>query len=113
MSGYYRRRGKYNSKHVKIDGLSFDSKAEVVRWGELSLLLSVGEISNLKHHPKFKLIVSGALICTYEADSSYFEKGHHHEIVEDVKGYPTRDYILKRKLFQALYPHVEFREVKA
>jgi hypothetical protein len=45
--------------------------------------------------------VQGKLICTYVADFKYLENGK--EVVEDVKGFKTPVYKLKKKLVEAIY----------
>ena len=94
---------KYNAKRTTIDGITFDSKREANRYGELKLLHQAGEIQELLVHPKFKLVVNGVLICTYTADFQYRENGE--KVVEDVKSKPTitYSYKLKKKLMKAVY----------
>ncbi len=109
------RRNKYNAIKVKEDGITFDSKAEHRRYCELKLLLKAGEICSLKVHPRYRLEVGDNLIGVYEADFEYHElkagkPQYRREVVEDVKGVRTREYILKRNLFKALNPYTDFRE---
>nr|DAW70652.1 MAG TPA: Endonuclease [Caudoviricetes sp.] len=106
---------KYHSKKVTVDGITFDSKKEANRYCELRLLERVGEISDLKRQVKFTLIPAqvqnGKVIerkCSYTADFVYREKDK--TIVEDVKGYRTPEYKIKRKLM--LHVHgIKIREV--
>jgi hypothetical protein len=75
----------------------------------------LNEISNLVVHPRFILqepftynhIRERAI--AYEADFSYFE--HDKKVVEDVKGFKTREYEIKRKLFLYKWHNVDFREI--
>jgi hypothetical protein len=94
---------KYNSRKVKADGMVFDSRREFLRWNELVLLQKAGKISNLQRQVKFELIPSqkaeGKVVerqCSYTADFVYERDGK--VIVEDTKGFKTKDYIIKRKL---------------
>lgn len=94
---------KYHSKKTEVDGIKFDSKKEAERYYELRLLEIAGAISDLKTQVKFELIPSqklnGKVIerpCTYVADFVYSENGK--TVVEDTKGFRTKDYIIKRKL---------------
>jgi hypothetical protein len=94
---------KYNSRKVKADGMIFDSRREFLRWNELVLLQKAGKISNLQRQVKFELIPSqkaeGKVVerqCSYTADFVYEQDGK--VIVEDTKGFKTKDYIIKRKL---------------
>ena len=95
--------GKYYSKKVTINGITFDSKKEANRYSELVLLERAGKIRNLERQVKFELIpyqrIDGKIVersCYYIADFVYQEDGK--TVVEDTKGYKTKDYIIKRKL---------------
>lgn len=96
---------KYNNKKISIDGRVFDSKKEAGRYSELKLLEKAGEISGLECQKKFVLIPAqrdpdtGKVIereCAYIADFVYLRDGE--QIVEDTKGFRTKEYIIKRKL---------------
>jgi hypothetical protein len=99
------RRRKYRNQPVTVDGIRFDSKAEAARYGQLKLLLRAGRIRNLRTHVPFLLEVAGERIGTYEADFVYEQRVEPcwEQVVEDVKGVRTREYILKRNLMRALY----------
>lgn len=107
---------KYNSKKTVVDGQKFDSKKEARRYQELLLLEKAGEIKNLCRQVKFVLIPSqrdenGKVVereCSYKADFTY-EEGIK-TVVEDVKGYRTKEYIIKRKLMLYQYG-IRIREV--
>ena len=117
---------KYHSKKITIDGNTFDSRKEYRRFCELSLLQRAGAITDLQRQVEFELIpaqrepdtigVRGGvkkgktleLAVKYVADFVYKENGK--TIVEDVKGYRTKEYVLKRKML--LYFHgIRIREV--
>lgn len=124
---------KYNARKVAVDGISFDSVREARRYKELKLMQQAGKISDLRLQVSFELVPalyenSGEVYTkgerkgqpkqgkciehavTYKADFVYTEDGR--QIVEDAKGMPTKDYIIKRKLFKQLYgDQYEFREV--
>ena len=106
-------RNKYNAKKVKLDGYTFDSKAEAHRYGELKLLLKNKKISDLDVHPKMPLYVAGRLVAKYIPDFSYCDNEKNNaRVYEDVKGVRTSTYVLKKKLVKALYG-IEIREIKA
>lgn len=110
---------KYGSKKVKIDGIVFDSKKEATRYCELKLMQRAGQIKNLELQKTFELIPSqrepstmsktgkeklGRVIekpVRYVADFVYTENGK--TVVEDTKGYRTKDYVIKRKLMLYVY----------
>lgn len=99
---------KYGNRKVALDGMTFDSRKELARWRELLMLQMAGQIRGLSRQVKFELLPSqkedGKVVerpVTYIADFVYSKDGT--VIVEDVKGYKTQEYILKRKLL--LYMH--------
>lgn len=110
-----KRKSKYNARKVRLDGITFDSKAEAKRYAELLMLERAGVISDLQRQVEFTLIpaqkIEGKCVeraCKYKADFVYLEDGKC--VVEDVKGLKTKDYIIKRKLM--LYFHgIRIREV--
>lgn len=96
-----RPRSKYGNTLTKVGEITFHSKKEAKRYGDLTLLLRAGVISDLKLQVKFPIIVDGALITTYIADFVYLD-ANGDRVVEDVKGYATEVYALKRKLMKAI-----------
>jgi Fe2+ or Zn2+ uptake regulation protein len=110
---------KYRNTKTIVDGITFDSRKEASRYRELKLLLEAGSISNLRCQEKFVLIPvqrepdiigvrggvkKGKVIekeCSYLADFVYEEDGQ--TVVEDTKGFRTKDYIIKRKLMLYFY----------
>lgn len=94
---------KYGAHTVTWNGETFDSKKELNRYLELSLLQRAGKIQDLKRQVRFELIPAqkedGKLVersASYVADFVYMMDGK--KIVEDTKGFRTKDYILKRKM---------------
>lgn len=91
----------------------FPSQIERNRAAELLLLRDAGEITGLRFHPSFPLVVNGHKIGrgVFVADSDYWLSGKR--IVEEVKpkGWQQRDRaaVLRIDLFRALYPHIELR----
>lgn len=108
---------KYHNKKTIVDNIKFDSKAEAERYCELKLLLQAKEISNLELQPKFEVLPKyvnnkGEKIraIIYKADFSYYY--NNKKIVEDVKGYETKDFKLKKKLLEYKYKDIDFRLIK-
>lgn len=100
---------KYNNRKIEVDGITFDSRKEANRYFELKLLERAGEIKNLRRQVKYELTPAfkdsrGKVIeraSSYTADFVYdvvLPMGLSKTIVEDVKGYRTKEYILKRKM---------------
>lgn len=108
---------KYRSKKIVIDGISFDSKREGNRYCELKMLEKAGKIKDLELQHQFELQPSfkknGKTIraITYVADFTYFDLEKNKNIVEDVKGFKTDVYMLKRKLFEFKFPELTIVEV--
>ena len=102
-------RSKYRNVKSVVDGITFDSKAEAKRYMELKLLERAGEIENLTLQPKFDCVIDGKKVCSYRADFSYFTR--EKRVVEDVKGYKTSVYKLKKKLVEALFAGVTITEI--
>lgn len=94
---------KYHNRKTVRHGITFDSKHEADRYDELRLLLKAGKIHDLKLQQTYKLVEAqrtptGAAVraVTYIADFVYTRDGK--TIVEDAKGFKTKDYIIKKKL---------------
>ena len=107
---------KYNSKEIIIDGIRFPSRAEGNRYAELKLLLRAGVIRELTLQPKFELIApfthSGKKYkgARYTADFRYVE--NDRIVIEEVKGFRDKSYILRLKMFLTLNKNIDFREIK-
>ena len=107
---------KYRNEKITIDGHSFASKAESRRYQQLSLLEKAGAIKCLRLQPEYELIPKFKKgnktfrKTVYIADFEYIENGK--KIVEDVKGFATDVYKLKKKLFEYRYPELTIKEVK-
>jgi len=99
-------------------GRVFDSKREMMRYHELRMREMAGDITHLSLQPVFTLLPKTTTkrttirAITYRLDFTYFETTTGEWVAEDVKGYATEVYRIKRKLFEAYYPNYEFREVK-
>ena len=126
-------RSKYKAVKTTIDGITFDSKKEAKRYTELKLLEKSGMITHLELQPTYDITINGAKICKYKADFRYFtvrqenreqytnSKGEwivptmtgdkEGQIVEDVKGFKTPIYRLKKKLVEACFPGTQIKEV--
>ena len=128
------RTNKYKAMKSTVNGIEFDSRKEARRYQELLLLQRAGVILNLQLQERFVLIPSQfetietgeyykigpkkgqpktKEVCVeeavvYVADFTYVQNGK--KVVEDTKGFKTKDYIIKRKLM--LYIHgIKIREV--
>lgn len=112
---------KFKNKKVVLDDRRFDSQAEAKHyWFVLKPRLDAGEIQNLEFQPIFRITIKGKPICKYLADFQYFDKtatGPEGQIgaliVEDVKGYSTDVYRLKKKMVEAAFPGTKISEIPA
>lgn len=119
-----RSKSKYNNKKIVVNGITFDSQKEAMRYSQLKLIEKTGQISELKLQVPFELIPnqyetverfskSGKRLkdglklvergVTYVADFTY--RDGENIVVEDVKSKATRkkeSYIIKRKLMRYL-----------
>ena len=97
---------KYGNHKTTVDNITFDSKREAKRYGELKLLERGKVISDLQLQVKFELVpaqkggLRKELPVTYIADFVYTLDGK--QVIEDTKGVKTKDYIIKRKLMKQL-----------
>jgi hypothetical protein len=94
---------KYRNEKTPADGIQFDSKREAKRYQSLQLMLRAGLIADLRRQVVYLLMVNGKLICRYKADFVYLDLKTGKQVVEDAKGFRTKEYRLKAKLFEAIY----------
>lgn len=106
------RRHKYGAKKTVVDGITFDSKAEARYYQELKLLQRAGEVKEIELQPRFLLQPSfkkdGKTVRAihYVADFRVTYKEGTVEII-DVKGMETKDFKLKKKMFDYKYPDLK------
>lgn len=96
---------KYNNKFTVIDGIKFDSMKEANRYCELKILKKANEVNYFLRQVPFDLPGN----VKYRVDFQIFWS-NGDVTYEDVKGYKTQTYIMKKKMVEALYP-VEILEV--
>ena len=110
---------KFRNKKVSLDGYTFDSLAEAKHYKyTLKPRLEAGEISHLEIHPRIRCELNGRKICDYIADFRYLDAssvGPEGQtgctVVEDVKGFKTDVYKLKKKLVEAMFPGTKICEI--
>ena len=100
---------KYKNTKVFINGVKIDSKKEAKRLTELELLQKAGKIKDLQKQvkyelqPKYKLNKKTIREISYIADFVYYDIDKKDYVIEDVKGYRTDLYKLKKKMFMYKY----------
>ncbi len=106
------RPSKYKAVETTVDGVTFHSKKEAKRYGELKLLEKAGEVRELQLQPVFPLMVPGrghggpyerVYLGNYIADFRYRLGPKGLLVVEDVKGFKTPLYRWKKKHVEAQY----------
>ena len=90
-----KRKSKYRATKVSVDGHTFDSQKEADFYCELKLRLQAKEIDGFCLQPTFMLAPS----LKYKADFIVFYKDKPAEVI-DVKGFKTKEYIAKKKVFE-------------
>lgn len=115
-----RKPSKYRNKKTKRllpsgEPVEFDSKREAVRFDSLIVMAKQGHIKNLTLQPEYEIIptvkwgTKTLRKIKYIADFRYEQNGKI--VVEDVKGFHTKEYSLKKRLFLIQNPDVEFKEI--
>lgn len=97
------RKSKYGNSKVEVDGQEFHSIKEANRYKELKFLLKTGEIGLLRTQVPYELNEGGSHSLIYIADFVYLSSDSGETIVEDTKGFKTKEYIKKRKLMKKVY----------
>lgn len=92
-------RHKYHAIQKKVDGISFASKKEAKRYEDLKLLQRSGEVVFFLRQTPFHLPGNTKYVCDF---TIFWSDGR--VTFNEVKGYRTQNYLLKRKLVESLYP---------
>lgn len=94
---------KYGNQPVQHAGRRYASKRERARAWELQQLAVLGEIADLAYQVRYRFVVAGVLVGWYTADFVSVEVASGATVVEDAKGYRTRDWARTTKLMQACH----------
>ena len=92
------KRSKYGAVKTSVDVQKFDSKKEADYYCDLKLRLQCGDIRGFCLQPVF--ILAPGL--KYKADFIVFYNDGTSEII-DTKGFKTKEYIAKKKIFEDKY----------
>lgn len=101
---------KYSSNRTEVNGITFDSEKEANRYKDLLLLLKAGEIGVLRTQVEYELNPGGTHSLKYIADFVYIITATGQEVVEDAKGFRTKEYKKKRRLMKKVH-NIEIQEV--
>ena len=100
------KKSKYRANKTSIDGHTFDSQKEADYYCELKLKLKSNLINGFCLQPTF--ILAPGL--KYKADFIVFNKDNTYDVI-DVKGFKTKEYIAKKKVFEDKY-HLKITEIE-
>ncbi|MDR1926871.1 MAG: DUF1064 domain-containing protein [Endomicrobium sp.] len=103
------KKSKFSSQKTVVGNIKFASKKEAERYKELKLMEKAGVIEDLKLQPNF--LIQEKFIhekrvqreVRYIADFMYYDTHTEKTVVEDVKGFRTKTYIVKKKMFLKRY----------
>lgn len=109
------RNNKYSAEKVTVDGITFDSKREARRYGELRMMERAGQIRDLQLQVPIMLEGRDGPVLSRSGrqmrltvDFAYVDVATELQVFEDAKGKPTRDYEVRRGVAAA--QGVEVRE---
>lgn len=102
---------KYGNVTCFADGIRFDSRRECDYYGQLKLEKRAGLILDFERQVQIDLVVNGKKICAHRVDFYVTLPGGMKE-VREVKGFETNEWNIKRKLFEALFPEINYLVVK-
>lgn len=94
---------KYHAKRTTLDGITFSSKGESLRYAYLKQREKAKEISALTLQPRMPIFIEGKKVCDVVLDFQYFDRKRNKTIYEDYKGMDNALSKLKRKLCEAYY----------
>lgn len=105
-----KKRSKYGNSKTEVDGEIFDSAKEADRYKDLVLLRKAGVIGLLRRQVEYELNPGGTHSLKYLADFVYVIRSTGVTVVEDVKGFRTREYKKKKRLMKKVH-NIEIQEV--
>ena len=109
---YVKSYQKYGNKTYRCaQGHLHQSIGESGYCDTLHLMLRAKEIKSVKQQPKYPLDVNGHHICNHIVDFEVVNKQGVTE-VHEFKGFATKLWDMKHKLFKAIYPKIPYIVVK-
>jgi Protein of unknown function (DUF1064) len=101
MTYFVRKGNKYNNTPQLYNGNRYDSKKESSFAQQLDLRKKAKDIKDWERQIKLDLRVLGKHVCYWTID---FKIIHNDGSIEwlETKGFETRDYLIKRRLFEIL-----------
>lgn len=106
------KRHKYMARRTTCgQGHSHPSKLEANYCDTLYMLKASGDVIKIEHEPVYELVINGILICRHKPDFKVWYKDGTVS-VQECKGWATREWRMKKKLFSALFPDVHYEVIK-
>ena len=103
---------KYNARRSKCNlGHSHPSMLEGQYCNQLQMLLRAKEIKSFEYAKRYELRVNGCLIGHHKPDFTVWTNDGRIEIHE-TKGMITSDFMLRKNLFEAIYPEMKYIIIK-
>lgn len=104
---------KYGAEQTMcLYGHKHDSRKEAMWCVKLHELEKEGKITLLVHEPVIVLKINNILICEHWPDFVFFDLRTNKKTILDVKGDweggKRPEWVLKRKMCQAIYPNIEY-----
>lgn len=108
IKGLRRSKNKYNNKtgicmlkhrHDSYGEAGYCDTLELARRGKL--------IKSFEIQKEYRLIVNSKTVCKHIVDFQVYTNDNKIE-VHEFKGFATREWAIKRKLFIALYPDIPY-----
>lgn len=104
------KKSKYGNSKVEVDGIIFDSGKEAGRYCQLRLMERAGIIQDLQLQVEYELNPGGTYSLKYIADFVYSIVTSGEQVVEDVKGFRTKEYKKKKRLMKKIH-RIEIHEI--
>lgn len=109
---YFRRKNKFNNHSCRCSkGHIHQSRFEASYCDDLSVLEKAGEIKSYRTQVRYPLKINGQVICSHYVDFEVVDNQGNIKIHE-TKGMETEVWRIKRKLFEACYPDIEYITVR-
>ena len=93
-----KKQNKYRNIPTVVDGIKFASKKEAKRYNELKLLKEFGEVEEFELQKSYKLAGRYRYVCDF-----FVKWSNGVNAVEDVKGFKTQVYKLKKAWMKDKY----------
>ena len=105
-------KSKYGSQSCTCrQGHIHDSRAEAGYCNQLNVLVRAKEIKGYEIQKTFPLSINGKHICNHRVDF-LVTNNDGSIVVEEFKGCNTQIWVIKKRMFEACYPNIEYIVVR-